>query len=398
MVKNKNRKKELKREKRISEKVIQLSDYQTTENDFLETGVRPDFDRIEGILDHFQMTGEQPPQHELEYLLNSLIEDSSEEDGWFVEIMGISNSKKRIRELKKFIATYPRNLEAQFQLFIETFNGVLNRQSLEELLSIQTAIIGQWGEMGFTDWFDLEARSHLRILAFMVEIYLTNGFSNLALDLVELLRAKIDDGFPPGFVHTMLATYLTLYRFDQIEEIAQWMRKREWEDDGLLVYQILVSLLQGDFTRAEDLFEDLATINSETTLAFDSEFWLETVSYAKELPYYRPYTRESIYMAISSAVMFLETKSFLCESLFDLSMLYEDKSPTSPQKLFEFSNQVFMEGIGLTKARDLFLAGINSRAILESKTEKEILAIKGIGLATVKTLKENGIIFKKDKS
>lgn len=54
-----------------------------------------------------------------------------------------------------------------------------------------------------------------------------------------------------------------------------------------------------------------------------------------------------------------------------------------------------MKGIQIDKGRNLCDVGILSQEDLEKHTEKEILAISGIGPATVKKLKENGVRFKK---
>ena len=51
-------------------------------------------------------------------------------------------------------------------------------------------------------------------------------------------------------------------------------------------------------------------------------------------------------------------------------------------------------GLPLDRAKTFYDEGIKSAADFKNWTEKELLALKGIGPATIKKLKENGIKFK----
>ena len=51
-------------------------------------------------------------------------------------------------------------------------------------------------------------------------------------------------------------------------------------------------------------------------------------------------------------------------------------------------------GLSVDRAKTFYDEGIKSAADLKTWTEKELLALKGIGPATIKKLKENGIKFK----
>ena len=51
-------------------------------------------------------------------------------------------------------------------------------------------------------------------------------------------------------------------------------------------------------------------------------------------------------------------------------------------------------GLSVDRAKTFYDEGIKSAADFKNWTEKEVLALKGIGPATIKKLKENGIKFK----
>ncbi|HFU4518209.1 TPA: hypothetical protein ACGPA4_001135 [Streptococcus suis] len=393
MAKKKNRKKEMRHAKHNGDNIIQFSDFQSPNSlsQLSQTDMRKALELTRG----FFVTDDEFYIDELRELLYSAGSKDAETE-WFEEIMEISQKKHRIRELKKLLATYPHYLDAKFQLLLETGDGVIDRAYLEKMLVIQDEIVEQWAELDYSDWFSIEARSVLQMLGFLTEIYLLNGFSNLALKLVELLRSKIEEGFPPGYFHTMLATYLNLYQFDEIESLYQWSLEKNWEDDGVLVYQIMAQLLQGKFTKAEELFKRLADLNSKAVEAFQSDSWLDLVSVSIQLTFYKPYTVHSIYIALNAATMFLETKPFLVEGMVALAESYANTLPNSPKKFRKFLEEPFLEGIGHSRAINLFYGGIHSKADFKKKTEQEILSIKGIGPGTIKKLKENGVVFKKE--
>jgi len=51
-------------------------------------------------------------------------------------------------------------------------------------------------------------------------------------------------------------------------------------------------------------------------------------------------------------------------------------------------------GLSVDRAKTFYDEGIKSAADFKNWTEKELLALKGIGPATIKKLKEHGISFK----
>ena len=63
--------------------------------------------------------------------------------------------------------------------------------------------------------------------------------------------------------------------------------------------------------------------------------------------------------------------------------------------LFSFVAEPEMNDIRMDYARIFVNNGICTSADFKDWTEKEVLALKGIGPATVKKLKENGVKFKK---
>lgn len=64
------------------------------------------------------------------------------------------------------------------------------------------------------------------------------------------------------------------------------------------------------------------------------------------------------------------------------------------QSLEEFTSNPELQGIRSDLIETLYTEGLHSLEAFTQWTEKDLLALKGIGPATVKKLKENGIRFK----
>lgn len=84
-----------------------------------------------------------------------------------------------------------------------------------------------------------------------------------------------------------------------------------------------------------------------------------------------------------------KTKSYLSDEIDRFLGLQELK------ELYRFRDEPEMEGIRMDYICIFMESGIQTAKDFAKKTEKDILALKGIGSATVKRLKENGIVFKK---
>ncbi len=66
---------------------------------------------------------------------------------------------------------------------------------------------------------------------------------------------------------------------------------------------------------------------------------------------------------------------------------------TATQNFDKFVKE--LEGLAVSRLETFYAEGIKSAKDFAKWTEKELLALKGIGPATIKQLKEKGIAFKK---
>jgi len=72
----------------------------------------------------------------------------------------------------------------------------------------------------------------------------------------------------------------------------------------------------------------------------------------------------------------------------------KEEVATKNLSLEAFSELPEVEGLRSNLVETLYNEGLTSAAVFASVTEEDVLALKGVGPATVKKLKENGVNFK----
>lgn len=388
MTNKKNRKKELRQQqKQENNKIIDFASFQEPILDEVS---------INRLFEEYERTGNPEIMEQLASVLGFENLEMTEADELFYQAMEEEDENVQLRLISKLLARYPDHFEARFQSLLLR-STEFSADYLKELQDFYQVALSEWKNADYESWYSLEARSSLTVITFVTETYLQEGLIGLAGQVVDLVRSKLnaDDRFPPGFVYLMLSVYNALYKTEEIADFYEEQLAQDWQDDGVLVHLIIAKLLEGDIETARLLFAELVAINNEVLHVFDSLYWVHLLDMANEVSAYRPNSALSLQIALHPLQAFLVTKPFVIHQMLALAEDYQDSLPDSPRKRLEFFNSPCMKGIQIDKGRYLCDAGMMSREDLEKHTEKEILAISGIGPATVKQLKENGVRFKK---
>ena len=396
MAKKKNRKKELRQQQRQENNIIDFSS-------FVEKADYPLFSQesaldeasINRLFKEFEWTNNPEILEQLADVLDLEDLEMDEADELFYQAMEEEDENVQLRLITKLLARYPNHFEAKFQSLLLR-STEFSADYLKELQDFYQVALAEWKKADYASWYSLEARSPWTVITFVTETYLQEGLVGLAGQVVDFVRSKIaaDDRFPPGFVYLMLSVYNALYKTEEITDFYEEQLGLEWQDDGVIAHMLIAMILIGDMDAAKELFKYLASVNKEAVQVFDTPYWVQLLDMANEVSTYRPNSAASLQIALHPLQAFLVTKPFVIHQMVALAEEYQDSLPDSPRKRLEFFNSPCMKGIQIDKGRYLCDAGIMSKEALEKHTEKEILAISGIGPATVKKLKENGVRFK----
>lgn len=397
MAKKKNRKKELRQQqKQENNKIIDFNAFaEKVDNPLSFQGPVLDEESVNQLFEEFERTGNPEILEQLASILDFGDVEMAEADELFYQAMEEKDEKVQLRLITKLLARYPEHFEARFQSLLLR-STEFSADYLKELQDFYQVALTEWKKADYESWYSLEARSSLTVITFVTETYLQEGLVGLAGQVVDFVRSKIavDDRFPPGFVYLMLSVYNALYKTEEITDFYEEQIGQEWQDDGVIVHMLIATILIGDMDAAKELFRYLASVNKEALQVFNNPYWVQLLDIANEISTYRPNSAASLQIALHPLQAFLVTKPFVIHQMVALAEEYQDSLPDSPRKRLEFFNSPCMKGIQIDKGRYLCDAGIMSKEALEKHTEKEILAISGIGSATVKKLKENGVRFK----
>lgn len=417
MAKKVNRKKQLKKEKR-NQKVVSIHDYE--DDFFLDDFLENDFgfedhseeEEISNQLSTFDLERLALMQYieehgypkdyysvmaHIEHLLNHP-ENFKAEYRELIEILDAEGSDERTELLNQYTRKYPHSLSAKYALLVETMNP-MDVFEIERINALCEEAKTAWKKVHFPDYSRIEHQEKLDILCFAIYFFQTQGMLGRALDLIQYIEARRLKQYPPRFVRMMLTIYNQLFRYDLLLAYYQRAKRENKVDDSLLFHMGVAEFLQGNLEKAEDHLQELRELNPYTDELFADISWVDDADGMEvELEFYLPNSRESLQLALVPMWSFMAQRPLLLEFLQEQFDVEEDFgiSLSDDFSLFSLAASPECEGIGWDKVRTFNLeAGITEAADFAKYSEKDLLALKGIGPVTIKKLKENGVVFKK---
>ena len=274
-------------------------------------------------------------------------------------------------------------------------------------MEFETLVLEKWKINGYNDWNSFETRPILTALMFLIEYYMAERFYYKALETVNLYLSKQPERFPPNFVFCMLSLYHITGQESKVERFYQEELNQGIRSDTVLIHAIISAFSRGKVEEASKLFAKLVEINDDAVEYFIDEDWPFKIPEIEELECYHPNSVESLQASLYPMSDYLQENIILTDFLTNEAEKFCSVSRiTSPSDLaknlstvtnwFSFMEEEKMKGIRMDIVRIFVENGIQTSADFKNWTEKEILALKGIGPVTVQKLKGNGIRFKKE--
>lgn len=413
MTKKKNRKKELKRQQKLDIKVISEEEAAWTEimakkPTFVERRKIQNFDEQNtAMVQYAEEHGEFPDVQQINYQLKNRIFDWNQDNALFREAMHTPNTQKRNKLLKQVLKINPNYFAAGFHLFLSEVED-FDLQTFKKVLEFEILVLEKWKINGYNSWNIFEARPILTALMFLIEYYMTEKFYYKALELVNLYLSKRPERFPPNFVFCMLSLYHITGQELKVERFYREELNKGKRDDTILIHAIISAFSQGKIEEASQLFAKLVEINDEAVEFFIEEDWRFKILDIEEQECYCPNSVESLQASLYPLLDYLQENIILTEFLTNDAKKFRRKPVFSNRSRMiknlsevtdghSFMNEEKMKGIRMDLVHIFVKNGIRTSTDFKKWTEKETLALKGIGPATVQKLKENGIKFKNEK-
>lgn len=413
MAKKKNRKKELKRQQKLDIKVISEEEAAWTEimaknPTFVERRTIQNFDELHtAVMQYADEHGEYPDVQLINYQLKNGIFDWHEDHALFREAMHTPNTQKRNKLLKQVLKINPDYFAADFHLFLSEVED-FDLSTFKKVLDFEVLVLEKWKMNGYNSWNYFEARPILSALMFLIEYYMTENLNYKALELVNLYLSKRPERFPPNFVFCMLSLYHITGQELKVERFYREELNKGKRDDIILIHAIISAFSQGKIEEAIQLFAKLVEINDEAVEFFIEEDWQFKVIDIENQECYCPNSVESLQASLYPLFDYLLENIILTKFLTNEAKKFRRKPVFSNHSSmirnlskvndwYSFMSEEKMKGIRMDFVHIFVENGIRTSSDFKKWTEKEVLALKGIGPVTVQKLKENGIKFKNEK-
>ena len=413
MAKKKNRKKELKRQQKLDIKVISEEEAAWTEimaknPTFVERRTIQNFDELHtAVMQYADEHGEYPDVQLINYQLTHGIFDWHEDHALFREAMHTPNTQKRNKLLKQVLKINPDYFAADFHLFLSEVED-FDLPSFKKVLDFEILVLEKWKMNGYNSWNYFEARPILSALMFLIEYYMTENLNSKAIELIDLYLSKRPERFPPNFVFCMLSLYHITGQELKVERFYREELNKGNRDDTILIHAIISAFSQGKIEEASQLFAKLVEINDEAVEFFIEEDWQFKVIDIEDQECYCPNSVESLQASLYPLFDYLLENIILTKFLTNEAKKFRRKPVFSKHSSmirnlskvndwYSFMSEEKMKGIRMDLVHIFVENGIRRSTDFKKWTEKEVLALKGIGPATVQKLKENGIQFKNEK-
>lgn len=423
MAKKKNRKKELKKQQKLDIKVLNQEEAELFElfqkkPIFVERRMIQNYDdQKTAIFQELERTGVEPDYRQINQQLADGTFPFSEDYALFRKAMHTPNARTRKKLLKEVLSINPDFFAARFHLLLideEPFE----RSYFEKVYAFYQQTMDLWKAEDYADWNYFETRPIHQGLMYCLEYFINERFYGLALEIVDAYRTHGLRRFPPNFLPIMFSLYNQLGQYEKVEQAYFAEVQKGSQDDGALLHLLISKVLQGKWSEADKLFVQLEKMNRETTFFFGDMDWMDRVLEIEEKEVYTPFSEESLQTALYPLFDFLNNNMILenylsrysddlygnfddeddfSEAKYHRNLSYLHKALSQANDWFSNLNKPEFSGIRMDLVRIFTEQKLTSAADFKKKTEKEILAIKGIGPVTVKKLKENGVVFKKEK-
>lgn len=313
----------------------------------------------------------------------------------FRQAMYTPDDRKRSNLLKQVLDLKPDHFLAQFHLLL-TEEDPFDLTYFEKIWQFYGKTKKGWKDKDYLGWEYWESRPYLTALNYIVTYLHGQGFLGLACEVVDFVLSKRPKRFAPDFLHLAMSVYNELGRWERVENLYhRYANELPQYKDSLLFHYLISKLLQGQITEAEKIFVALTEVNEEATDYFATADWLEDLLDIEESEIYVPFSTQSLAATACHLQDFFERNPLVLEFLYRFARECGGKSEYGEiLDFFATYRSPLFAGLRFDIFRTLFHENLRVVEDFQNITEKELLAIKGIGKKTVDKLKENGVIFK----
>lgn len=309
-----------------------------------------------------------------------------------------SDPEKQREYYDEAISLAPDDLEIQINYIIATNNNPVEKFSkLEAALDDYYQKNHDEIQRGYAV---LENRAYFRMKLLVADI-----FSDVCIykkaekHLADVVCNDVNDSL--GARYLLMALYVKFADYEKSK--ALFDKYSQFGDAQMYLFMATLAILTYRLDEADELIKELWKLNSNVSIFFESKVFdpefFEYIDY--EFDYFSLYGVRMLAVSLHMMSEFYVNSDFLYYYFRNQLLKYDSKHFTDAERFPELHNKASeLEGEGIFKGisrqyvLSLLIAGFETKEEIENARREDILAVDGVGPATVKKLEANGIKFK----
>lgn len=240
-------------------------------------------------------------------------------------------------------------------------------------------------------YLDVDNRPYFRLKKDLILHYIENKLYLRAINhCKDMLTFNKNDNL--GVRYTLMAAYINSHQYDKV---VSFYKKDEahQDDDTLVFYTMTAQILAGQLEAAEDLLHLLYEMNPAFLDLFESEPDPMYVLSQSMSPYYEPNSSQSIAIALDPIIDFYVESDYYYNFIYAFASKEREKAVLNRKEQQALYDLSIFQGLTIQRIHILCEAGLDHEGAFQQVTEDQVLNLRGIGPATIKILKENGVRF-----
>ncbi|MGT2833229.1 hypothetical protein [Streptococcus halotolerans] len=256
-----------------------------------------------------------------------------------------------------------------------------NLQILKELEEKEAAGRDAWLASSPVGWINLRERPYLSNKMELALVYKQNGLYQKALDhLLEINQVEENDGL--GTRYEIMAVYVLMSRHEDLE--AFYFSNDYHQGDLMMDIPYMISnILAGKEDSVKDMLADwVDRVDGLFECCNRSGMSMGDIMEARSLAYYQANTMSAVYVSLSTFLAILIPSSHYIMATIKEMLGINEGPLIDDLDIFSSTQLMTLTSLGIRYISDI-----------EDWSEAEFLGIPKIGPATIKKLKEKGVVF-----
>ncbi|HFI0326536.1 TPA: hypothetical protein ACGO3U_001341 [Streptococcus suis] len=293
--------------------------------------------------------------------------------------------------LREILKVDPEHLGARFELYKFEYPE-WGYENLEDINLFAAEAIELWLEEGCPAWNREEPSYSLGIVLNILYFYCEKGLYGLANDLCDIIISHPQEAYHRDFIFILLSVKNQVFDFDYLQNQFENELKNATVQDATAIHFLIASMVRGEFAVAKSVLRLILERYPEYSWIFQTGHW-PMVAF-EENGLFVISESDTMFNSLVFMQDFLERRRDLVRKVSQMTREIEENREGTIQHFYKFYQLPELLNLQDKRVRIFYENGIHKLEDFKKWTEKELLALDGIGKTSIEHLKDQGIQFK----